>query len=214
VRWALIIGFSVAYALAAHYTNTARITGLGTLIAIAPLIVMSFTMAWGATYRRTMLAVFAAGCVGLVLAWDQLRQFYSMIYWLEHAGTEFLLCLSFARTLRAGREPMVTYFARLVHGSVTPALQAYTRQVTKAWVCFFGAMAILSTVLFFAAPLEVWSAFANFITAPLIGLMFVVEYAVRRHRHPELEHAHILDGINAYRNTPAKALPASPGRHS
>jgi uncharacterized membrane protein len=208
-RWTLIIAFPLAYALLAHHTNTARLAGLGTLIALAPLILMFLTMAWQATYRKTMLALFALGCLGLGLAWGKIQQFYSIIYWLEHAGTELVLCLAFARTLRADREPMVTYFARLVHGSLTPALQVYTRQVTKAWVCFFCAMASVSTVLFHAASLEVWSAFANFLTAPLIGLMFIAEYVVRRRLHPQMNHANIADGIKAYWNAPVKASSGS-----
>lgn len=205
LRWTLVIAFPLSYAFLAHYTNTARLAGLGTLIALAPLILMCLTMAWQATHRKAMLALFALGCLSLGLAWERIQQYYSIIYWLEHAGTELVLCLVFARTLRADREPMVTYFARLVHGSLTPALQAYTRQVTKAWVCFFSVMAMLSTVLFHTVSLEAWSAFANFLTAPLIGLMFVAEYAVRRRLHPQMDHANISEGIKAYWNTPAKA---------
>jgi uncharacterized membrane protein len=197
-RWALITGFAIGYALLGHHTNTARIETLGTMVALAPLMLVVFLMAWQAAYRKTMLTLFAVGCAGLALVWNRIEHLYSSIYWIEHAGTELLLCFAFGRTLRAGREPMVTYFARMVHGSLTPALQRYTRQVTKAWVWFFCAMAGLSTLLFHAAPLDVWSAFANFFTAPLIALMFIAEYIVRRRLHPDIEHANILVGIKAF----------------
>lgn len=196
-RWALVAGFALGYALLAHYTNTARLETLGTLVALAPLLFIALSTAWHAAHRKTMLVLFATGCAGLAFAWSRIEHLYSLIYWIEHAGTELLLGFTFGRTLRAGREPMVTYFARMVHGSLTPALERYTRQVTKAWVGFFCAMAGLSTLLFHAASLDVWSAFANFFTAPLIALMFIVEYIVRRRLHPAMDHAHILDGIKA-----------------
>ena len=81
-------------------------------------------------------------------------------------------------------------------------LERYTRQVTLAWSIFFGTMALVSTALFFAAPVKVWSGFANFLTAPLIALMFIVEYAVRRRMLPDVEHAGIVAGVQAFWKTP------------
>jgi uncharacterized membrane protein len=67
-------------------------------------------------------------------------------------------------------------------------------------VVFFAAMASLSTALYFSVPLATWSMFANFFTAPLIVLMFLCEYLVRRCRFPDMEHAHIVDGVRAFWN--------------
>lgn len=199
-----LLAFALGYALIAHYTNIRGTETLGTLIALAPLVLLTASMAWRASHRAAMLALFAAGCAALALLWQRIEHLYSTIYWIEHAGTELLLCIGFARTLEPGREPMVTGFARMVHGELSPALEAYTRSVTRAWVWFFGGMAALSTLLFHAAPLDVWSAFANFFTAPLIALMFAAEYIVRRRLHPAMNHAHILDGIRAFWKSQAR----------
>lgn len=204
VRMAGIVVFALGYALLAHYTNIRGTETLGTLVALAPLILLSASMAWHAARRGLMLALFAAGCAALGLAWSRIEHLYSTIYWIEHAGTELLLCLAFGRTLAPGREPMVTGFARMVHGELSPRLARYTRSVTKAWIWFFGAMAAASTLLFAAAPVETWSAFANFFTAPLIALMFIAEYVVRRRLHPEMNHAHIMDGVKAFWKTQAR----------
>jgi uncharacterized membrane protein len=89
---------------------------------------------------------------------------------------------------------------------VTPQHEIYTRQVTIAWTLFFGAMALASTLLFFLAPLATWSVFANLLTLPLVALMFIGEYWVRRWVLPEMRHMRILDAVRAFtfRNTPAR----------
>lgn len=207
-RRMLIITLALGYAFLAHYTNsTPGIETLGTLVALAPLVLAALSLAWHSRHRLGMLVVFGVGCTALGMNWTTMAQHYDRIYWFEHAGTELVLCITFGRTLVLGREPMCTYFARCVHGSLTPSLEHYTRQVTVAWVAFFGLMATTSTVIFVIAPLATWSVFANFFTAPLIGLMFVVEYLVRRHLHRNMEHAHILDGVKVFWKAPDGITP-------
>ncbi|HJU72012.1 MAG TPA: hypothetical protein VJ603_09200 [Paucimonas sp.] len=203
-RWIAAGALALGYALLAHHTNTAAGTAtLGVLLALAPLVLAALSLAWHARRRIAMLALFGLGCAALAANWSVLTHHYDRIYWFEHAGTELILCLTFGRTLASGREPMCTTFARAVHGTITPTLARYSRQVTVAWVGFFGAMAAASTTIFLVAPLSVWSAFANFFTAPLIAAMFVLEYLVRRYLHPHMEHAHILDAVKAFWKAPA-----------
>lgn len=203
-RSSAFIALAIGYALLAHHTNaTPGNERLGAFVALAPILLAAGSMAWRSRYRTAMLGLFAIGCIALFAAWGAIEHHYSSIYWIEHAGMQFLLCLAFARTMAHGREPMCTYFARIVHGSLTPSLLHYTRQVTMAWVVFFGMMAATSTVIFFAAPLATWSVFANFFTAPLICLMFIAEYAVRRHTDLDMEHVHILAAVKAFWNAPA-----------
>lgn len=203
-RRAVIVALALGYVLLAHYTNIARTETLGTMVALAPIVLGGLSMAWNASWRKTMLVLFGVVCALIVFSWHKLEHHYSLIYWIEHAGTELVLCLTFGRTLAAGREPMCTYFARLVQGQLTPALERYTRQITQAWVVFFALMAAASTLLYYAAPLEVWSLFANFFTGPLIGSMFIGEYLVRRSLHPHMQHAHILDAVKVFWKAPAR----------
>jgi len=100
--------------------------------------------------------------------------------------------------LQAGREPLVTALARRVHGSLTPAMEAYSRKVTLAWTVYFVAMAALSLVLYALAPFDAWATFANLVTPLAILLMFVGEYLLRYRLHPEFERATLAQAVRAY----------------
>ena len=100
--------------------------------------------------------------------------------------------------LAAGREPLVSALARRVHGSLTPAMAAYSRRVTVAWTFYFVAMAVLSIVLFATAPFVAWAAFANLVTPLAIVAMFVGEYLLRYRLHPEFERTTITQAVRAY----------------
>lgn len=203
-RSCAVIALAVGYALLAHHTNaTPGNERLGAFVALAPILLAAISLAWRSRHRIFVLGLLAVGSIALFATWGTIEHHYSSIYWIEHAGMQSLLCLAFARTMAEGREPMCTYFARLVHGPLTPAVLRYTRQVTMAWSVFFGMVAAISTIIFFAAPLTTWSLFANFFTAPLICLMFIAEYAVRRHTDLDMEHVHILAAVKAFWNAPA-----------
>lgn len=202
-RWIALIAFAVGYAVLAHYTMVAGAETLGAAVALAPLVFAIGSGAWHARRRWPVPLAAVAGGAALVWAWAGIENHFNQLYWMEHAGTQLFLCLLFGRTLHAGREPMCSYFARVVHGSLTAPLARYTRKVTVAWTAFFGLMAATSTILFFSAPLATWSAFSNFLTAPLIGLMFIGEYLVRRHTQRHMDHVHILEGVKAFWKKPA-----------
>jgi uncharacterized membrane protein len=74
----------------------------------------------------------------------------------------------------------------------------YTRRVTAAWALFFVLITAATISLFAFAPLRTWSLFANFCVPPLIGLMFAVEYAVRRRALPQAPRRGILAAVRVY----------------
>jgi uncharacterized membrane protein len=74
----------------------------------------------------------------------------------------------------------------------------YTRQVTAAWGCFFLANMAVTLLLYAFAPLNVWSLFVNFCALPLMGLMFAVEYAVRRHVLREVNSGGLMATLRVY----------------
>lgn len=203
VRGLSIAALVIGYALLAHYTNdSARNSSLGALVAIAPLILIALVLVWRSR-RWGMLSVPALLCVALWAAWPALERHFGLVYWLQHAGIQLILFITFGRTLFAGRQPLCTRFAEAVHPPLTPRHVIYARQVTLAWTLFFAAMALASTVLFFLAPLATWSVFANFLTPPLVVLMFVAEYVVRRRVLPDMRH-HIFDAVRAFTRTSAR----------
>lgn len=203
VRWLGVAVLVISYPLLAHYTNESAHRGnLGALVAIAPVVLVALLMAWRSSRRLLMLGMVALLCIAFWAWWPALEHHFGVVYWLQHAGVQLVLCVIFGRTLVAGQKPLCTRFAEAVHAPLTPQHEVYARQVTVAWSLFFAAMALVSTTLFFLAPLPIWSVFANFMTLPLVALMFIAEYLVRRRVLPHMRHAHILDAVRAFRNTP------------
>ncbi|GLR66114.1 hypothetical protein GCM10010909_07920 [Acidocella aquatica] len=98
---------------------------------------------------------------------------------LTHWGLYGSLLLTFALTLRPGREALITGMARRLQGDVSGELALYTRRVTFAWCCFFAAQLTMSITLFCFAPLVVWSVFVNILDIPLVVAMFAAEYMCR-----------------------------------
>jgi uncharacterized membrane protein len=163
---------------------------------------ITLVFAWHSTRRLQMLGLVLLLCIALWALWPTLEQHFGVVYWMQNAGVMLVLCIVFGRTLLAGQKPLCTRFAEVVHPPLTPRHEIYARQVTVAWTLFFAVMVLISTLLFFLAPLATWSVFANFITFPLVVLMFIAEYLVRRRVLPNLPKSHILDAVRAFRNTP------------
>ena len=199
--WLGIAALVIGYSLLAHYTNGSAHSGrLGALVATAPVVLIALALAWRSPRRFILLGVLLLLCIALWSGWPALENHFGLVYWLQHVGLQLILFITFGRTLLAGQQPLCTRFARAVHVLVTPQHEIYARQVTIAWTLFFAAMALASTLLFFLAPLATWSVFSNFLTLPLVALMFIAEYWVRRWALPDMEHTHILDAVRAFRN--------------
>lgn len=203
VRWLGIAALVIGYPLLAHYTNESAHRGnLGALVAIVPVVLTVLVLAWRAARRLLMLGTVLLLCVALWAGWPALEHHFGVVYWLQNAGVLLVLGIIFGRTLAAGQKPLCTRFAEAVHAPLTPRHEIYARQVTVAWTLFFAAMVLISTGLFFLTPLATWSVFANFMTLPLVALMFIVEYLVRRRVLPDMRDTHILDAVRAFKNTP------------
>ena len=124
-----------------------------------------------------------------------LAPYVTWFYFLQHVGMFLALAGWFGASLRPGREALVTRFARLVEGALSPAGLAYTRGATLAWAAFSAAIAAASALLYFLAPLALWSVFANLLTLPLVGAMFMAEFLVRIRVCPELSQGGMLRGV-------------------
>ena len=206
-RWGSALALVIGYAVLSHLTAISDTPSLaGALVATGPMLGLSFLMAWRSARRARMLLLWLASCAVLYGARGWLIAHYQWVFLLEHAGTYSLLCATFGLTLRHGEMPMVSRFAGIVHGRLTPALSRYTRSVTWAWTLYFGSLAGLSLVLFWLAPIPVWSAFAYLLGMPLLVLMFVGEYAARCYLLPPADRAGPLEAIRAYRQSSQKTV--------
>lgn len=100
------------------------------------------------------------------------------------------LAAFFGSSLRAGREPVISLFARLEQGvDLPPDLARHARTVTWLWALLLAGMAATALALAALAPLETWSLFANVVIYALVAALFVGEYLYRRVRFRQYRHA-------------------------
>ena len=200
LRGTAIGGLAVAWAIFAHRNSVGGASEFSTALAATPIVIVVAVL-----LRRLghPLCIASGGLAALALlawAWPQLRENGALLHYVEHVGTNLAFAVVFGRTLGAGHEPLITQLARFAHPEgLSPAKLRYTRQVTLAWTGFFIATAVVSSGLFLLAPAAVWSVFANFLTLPLILLMFVVEHLCRYLVLPPVERGGIADTIRAFR---------------
>lgn len=173
-------------------------------LAFLPLVALA---AWVVTRARRKLLWSIALCAAAALLYaleQQANWGPAAAYSVPHAAIYLSLLVLFARTLRSGHEPLITRLARSVHGTLPPALHAYTRRLTGAWCVFFAAQLAVSAALFvFASPRE-WSLFVNVLNFPLLVLMFGGEYVYRTLRHRDFPKASVMDGIRAFSDDSAR----------
>lgn len=198
-RWLGLGLLLLGYPVLAHYTLMHVQNGrLGAVVAVAPVLVIGLIYAWKSSPRWRGLSLFTLAAVAGAAGWTLLQDHFGVLYWLQDAGMQCVLFMTFGGTLLGGRTPLCTQFAEMAHGVITPQHAHYARQITWAWACFFGLMATASTLLFFLAPLTVWSVFANFLTLPLVGLMFLLELGARRILLPERIKINVSDMVKLW----------------
>ena len=200
-RWRLAVGLPAAagYALLAHWLT---LQSAGRPWALAVLV----GPVWGvgvlvAARRRQWLALVALAAVAVAVAAIVARGGIgdvNRLYVLQHAGIHLVLSATFALSLRPGRVSLIGGVATRVHGTLTPAMLAYSHRVTAAWAIYFVLMALLSVWVWAACSWAVWSLLANLVTPVAIASLFVGEYGLRYWLHPEFERATLMDAARAY----------------
>jgi uncharacterized membrane protein len=197
---ALAVAASAACALVAHaILSQGGASTPGALVALVPLTFLGITFARRLRHPTVMLLVLLPGIALAWAAWGLLRHHFADLFFVEHAGMMGLLAFIFGRTLLPGTEPLVSRFARAVHGELDEPSVRYTRSVTIAWTVFFSVIFAGSCALYLTGHVPEWSLLANIVTPLAVVLMFVVEYGVRKRALPHQERASILAGVRAFR---------------
>jgi uncharacterized membrane protein len=200
-RWLQIAAASAllaAYTGLSHYSNTHGRRPLGAILALTPPLVLGLSLLWRSTRPWIAGPLTVAAALLLYDCWPLLEKKFSMVYLLQECGMYGLLAFGFGRSLRPENTALCTRLADRLHGPLTPRELRYTRQVTAAWAIFFAALTLTILALYLCGPLAVWSMFVNFIALPLVALMFVVEYAVRRRTLPETDRRGILATVRVF----------------
>ena len=167
-------------------------------LACLPLLALGF---WVARYarRKGLWTLFLLAAAFAIYAIERETGLgLAAAYGTPHAAVYLSLLWLFGRTLVRGREPLITGFARRVHGGLPPDMAAYTRHVTIAWCVFFIAQPLVSAALLAWATLDAWSLFVNVLTLPLVALMFAAEYLYRVTRYRHFPHASIMKGVQMF----------------
>lgn len=203
LRGLAVLACLAAWAVLAHLGSAGEGNAdLATALGVAPLLAIVVMLLWQALDRRVIYAGAALAMAGVAWLWPSLRENIALLYYVQHIGTNLALAVFFGRTLFGGQVPLVTRFARMAHnGVISPVKERYTRQVTMAWTLFFLGMSSISTLLFWLAPAAAWSVFANLLSTPLIGLMFVAEHISRHVLLAPEDRSSIADTIRGYRDT-------------
>lgn len=199
LQLAAVVVAIIAYSGLSHYSNShAQARDLATGLALAPMLALGAVLAWRSL--GAVLAVLSAVLTAFLLFefWPGLTRNFSVLYFVQQFGFYLLMALSFGITLIAPRVPMCTMMADKIHGPLTPQELRYTRQVTVAWTLFFVLNMLATWLLFQFAPLKVWSIFVNFASLPLLALMFLGEYLVRRQVLPQVQGGGIIATLRVY----------------
>jgi uncharacterized membrane protein len=75
---------------------------------------------------------------------------------------------------------MIERLARLTNPNLSETAISYTRNVTIVWCSFFIFNATAAAITTFYTTLEVWTLYNGLIAYVLVGLIFIIEYAVRQ----------------------------------
>src|SRR5271169_2840074 len=176
---ALVLAFLGYQFLIHKVTLSGQLTPINATLVLIPFVVAAgWAIALELGLRLALLITTTLTI--LCLVWVNMFDLPpAIIFGLPHLVTNLFLMWFFARTLKIGREPLITSISRRIHGSLTPEIEIYTRRVTIVWSLFFVLQVVASLVLYIFASLEAWSMFINILNAPLIILVFLCEYSYR-----------------------------------
>ncbi len=193
----------VAYEAGAHHAvSTPGLEGLGLTLVLAPPATIAAGLAMRSPRRFVHLPLVAIAIATLWILRGPLVQHYEWGLFIEHVVFNCALGYLFGSSLAPGREPLCSQFAAIVHGRpLAPEIAAYTRRITAAWTLFFVAVVAGSALLFATASIEAWSTFANYLTLPLVALMFAAEHACRRFALPNVRRSGMVESFLAYRRS-------------
>lgn len=210
-HWRLGLGLlaAAAYALLSHWLMLYAADKPWAVAALlGPVLAVGLGIALKRRDRRSLagVALAAAGLAALVArggVGDVNR-----LYLLQHVGIHLALFASFGATLLPGRLSLIGGVAQRVHGTLSPAMVAYTHRVTRMWAIYFLAMALLSLWVHATQPWSAWSLLANLLTPVAVVALFVGEHFLRYRLHPEFERIGLIEVVRAYsRTAPVKAAP-------
>jgi uncharacterized membrane protein len=201
------IAVLVAAAASPLASHVALLTGRGVGVAVALGVLQAVAVGIiiagiGGARRHRGLAVLASACMLAVLAFGVMRSptlGLRLAAGTSHALLYTALCVVFAVTLLPGHTDVVTRIAQRLNPNFHPGMRFYTRRVTIAWCLFFAGQILVSALLLLFAPERWWLLFVNALSVPLMVLMFLGEYIIRRRIFPGAQSANVATMVRGLR---------------
>lgn len=202
---------AVVYPLLAH---AAAWTGRAEWALVAGSV-LALIILWPALSRGRVIAWLSLALCALGLVWLHGRQLGTLPLFAPPVLLNAFLAWLFARTLAAGRRPLIEQLVWTLHGNpdaMDAGIAPYARHLTAVWAALFASLATLSLVLALLAvpdgllsgagieppvsvPLSLWSLFANVLNYVIVAAFFLLEYAWRKRRFPQQPYRNLFDFI-------------------
>jgi uncharacterized membrane protein len=196
---ALIVLACVAYQFLVHSSiSNAQSGPLHLVLMWLPLVGLGGWIVLRSRSKPVWLAALLAAGMVIYLMEHQERLGLAAVSGISHATAYLFLLWYFGRTLAHGREPIITRFARSVHGPLQPGMVLFMRKETVAWCVFFAAQLSVSALLLAFAPISAWSLFINLLNLPLLAAMFVGRLVYRMLRYPDFPRTSIGQAIQVF----------------
>lgn len=198
----LVLLACITYPILIHlFIIKSEMGGMQLLLVMLPLLlwacwvaIRSFGVKWWPIVLASLVLL-----VYYLVAGQHMRDGLVAFDGMWHASMNLFMLWFFGRTLRRGKEPLISQVSRYLNGGVLiPEIAVYTRNVTIAWSVFFAAQLLTSAVLYLFAALAVWSLFINVLSTPLLATMFTGEYIIRFFLHPDHSRNSILKVIEVF----------------
>lgn len=190
---AVVTGVAAYIVLAAIalYADQPRLAAFAVFVLVAavlsPALRKRSAKAWGALVAAAML-----------IAWLAMRDAGWLLLDTVPIIVNAALCVLFARTLAAGRTPLIARFIAIVESPERlrdARVARYARQLTVTWAVVLGAQTVLLAFIVLAMPhgllamLDIatpslvapgWTMYLHAGSYLVVGALLVVEYAWRR----------------------------------
>ena len=160
-----------------YWTLTRGTTTVAGVVLIA-WIVLRTIPAWAVAKPEQRRATLVLPALGFVFAMLGMALGSGVLFRLVPSMTNFAFSAAFFWSLRT--TPMIEHFARIVKPQLPEPEVRYCRNLTKVWGIYTALIGVVGAGLAIAAPLGVWAAYAGGVAYGLVGLLFAVEYVVRK----------------------------------
>jgi uncharacterized membrane protein len=171
--------FMLASPFVLYWTLSHQSVGFAALLLLGWVVVRTIPVLLSAKseQRRAALQLPAIAAVFASLGWISNNGTWLLVL---PAATQATFGLAFLRSLSG--VPLIEHFARMVKPELSVPEQAHCRRWTRIWGYYLIVLAAIGLVLARWATLATWTVYVGIVTYVLVGVLFAVEYIVRKLR--------------------------------